>query len=83
MKIADTLEQNNIHYETDIRSHMIFVAQNQNVEARMALARAGMRNRLSDPIPRRSIQDICMEWVEGLEPMPELTFWQGNLPVFP
>ncbi|GLX76676.1 hypothetical protein tinsulaeT_00160 [Thalassotalea insulae] len=42
VKIADALEQSDVQYYADVQNHMLYVVQEQSVQARIALAKVGI-----------------------------------------
>ncbi len=76
VKIADVLEQNNIQYITDIKAHMIFVAQADNVRARIALARVGIEIDYPTNIPVRELAKVCADALPQIEPPTEIPLWE-------
>lgn len=76
VKIADILDQNKVLYKTDIASHMIFVAEDQNTKARVALARAGIE--IDYPRFERTadITGLCAKAGEDFKHCEEVPLWQ-------
>ena len=59
VKVADVLDQNRIGYYTDIQSHMIYVLEDHNVSARIALARAGIEIDYPNRVNQPSLYEVC------------------------
>lgn len=76
VKIADILEQNNVQYVTDIKAHMIFVSQDDNVRARIALARAGIVVDYPSYTSKRELAEVCADALEQLQAQEEIPMWE-------
>ena len=76
VKIADILDQNEVLYKTDIAFHMIFVSEDQNTKARVALARAGIE--IDYPRFERTadITGLCATVSEDFKDHQEVPLWE-------
>lgn len=78
VKIADVLDQNKIRYHTDIHSHMIYVTTERTVEARIALAKAGIEIDYPKitPTEEHDLIRICSNFIEDIASKPERPLWE-------
>lgn len=66
VKIADVLDQNRIHYRAEIHSHMLWVSEEQTIDARIALARAGIEIDYPPIQQRYELAKVCGEFNPAL-----------------